>query len=303
MPDNKKNRKIIFVHGKNTKPIPVEHRRLLLKSLRAGFAGSPFRDDMMAFDEENFELCAWSDLLYSRYEETQILSSAVGQLISSSNESIHRTWLSKLAIYVRRSLYLLVDRCPALMPILPTWHIDFMLEGTRAYLENKNGTAVQIRERLSSLMRTTLVDEGRDVLIIAHSLGSVIAYDLLASQPKWMGSLSVQLLTLGSPLGLGYVQARVLGAMKVFPTAISRWDNISAYGDMVSLDATLQDDFIKMIELGVLETITDITGILARYQDVNGANPHKSYGYLANPTVAALIAAWYLDHESTVDEQ
>lgn len=303
MSKNNKNRRIIFVHGKNTKPTPTVHRELLLKSLRAGFAKTEYSDDIVSFDDDSFLLCAWSDLLYPDYEEPQILQSAVERLVQQSQEPRKWSGASSLAICLRRYLYFLVDYFPALLKLLPVRHLDSMLEGTRAYLENDNGKAVDIRARLSSLMKSVLLNDEQEILIIAHSLGSVIAYDLLASQPQWMDTRSVQLLTLGSPLGLRYIQARIFGSMKVYPSAVSHWDNVSAYGDMVSLDTTLQDDFVKMKELGVLERINDIVGIKTRYKDVNGMNPHKSYGYLAHPTVAGLVAAWYLDCEVEVNEQ
>ena len=121
MSKNKKNRKIIFVHGKNTKPIPAEHRELLLKSLRAGFAESQFGDEMLAFDDDSFVLCAWSDLLYSDYEKTHILRPAVERLIHQPRETHNWPITSRLAVWVRRFLYLLVDYCPALIKFLWRW--------------------------------------------------------------------------------------------------------------------------------------------------------------------------------------
>ncbi|MBT5032287.1 MAG: hypothetical protein HOM55_08335 [Proteobacteria bacterium] len=292
------NKKIIFIHGKNSKPNPALHRELLLKSLRAGFAGSRFSQEMREFNEADFALSAWSDLLYSDYDDAHDLSSAVDQLLAVPGERQPSMPLfGRFAMLVRRCLYLWVDRFPALMRLLPTRHAEFMLEGSVQYLENRDGVAVSIRKRLADTMKTALTDPAHELLIIAHSLGSVVAYDLLASRPRWLKPRSVRLMTLGSPLGLRFTQARVLGEMTIFPSAISSWDNLSAYGDMVSLDTTLHNDFHQMEELDLLEKISDRSGIVNNYRDIDGDNPHKSYGYLANHRVAETIAAWYLGCE------
>ena len=292
------NKKIIFIHGKNSKPAPTLHRDLLLKSLRAGFAGSRFSQEMSNFNEADFALSAWSDLLYSDYDDAHDLTSAVDQLLAFPvGRQRSMPLFGQFAIVVRRFLYLWVDRFPALIRLLPTRRANFMLEGSVQYLENRDGVAVSIRKRLADTMKTALADQANELLIIAHSLGSVITYDLLASRPQWLKPRSVRLMTLGSPLGLRFTQARVLGAMTVFPSAISSWDNLSAYGDMVSLDTTLHNDFHQMEELGLLEKISDRSGIVNSYRDFDGDNPHKSYGYLANRKVAEIIAAWYLGYE------
>ena len=293
------NKKIIFIHGKNTKPSPALHRELLLKSLRAGFAESQFSQDMSDFDVADFALCAWSDLLYSNYDDAHDVVSAVDHLAVLQGGTQRRVSLvSRLVMAARRFLYLLVDRFPILMRLLSTQHVDFMLEGSVQYLENKDGIAASIRKRLADAMKSVVADGANELLIIAHSMGAVIAYDLLASRPGWLKPRSVRLMTLGSPLGLCFTQSRVYGAMSIFPTAISRWDNVSAYGDMVSLDTSVHDDFHKMEEFGLLEKISDKSGIVNNYRGVDGDNPHKSYGYLANSRVAETIATWYLGLES-----
>ena len=104
------NKKIIFIHGKNTKPSPAEHRDLLLRSLRAGFTASRFAQDMRIFDEADFALCAWSNLLYPEYADAQPLTLAVDRLQTPPNKTRQNIPLSKrITVGIRRLLYLLVD--------------------------------------------------------------------------------------------------------------------------------------------------------------------------------------------------
>jgi hypothetical protein len=86
------------------------------------------------------------------------------------------------------------------------------------------------------------VDRGDRVLLIAHSRRSVIAYeslwelDHLETLPQCVDCL----LTIGSPLGMHYVQRRLIGMAhsrpRIYPRNIGRWVNIAAHGDLVALD-------------------------------------------------------------------
>ena len=131
-------------------------------------------------------------------------------------------------------------------------------------------------------------------------LGEVIAYDSLweLHHLEDMQHCVDCLLTIGSPLGMNYVQRRLIGQHDKqapdYPGNVRSWVNISARGDLVALDPTLANDFGKMIEKNLLESITDHrAGIYNHYRDEKGLNVHKSYGYLVNPVVARTITDWW----------
>jgi len=68
----------------------------------------------------------------------------------------------------------------------------------------------------------------------------------------------------------------------------------SAQGDLTALDPTVRDDFKPMLELGLVDSITDVNGGIFNYfRDDEGLNVHRSYGYLANPRVGEVIANWW----------
>ena len=64
----------------------------------------------------------------------------------------------------------------------------------------------------------------------------------------------VDFLTLGSPMGLHYMQRRLLGmngnSKKSYPELI-RWVNFSAEGDVTALNENLKDSFYPMLEPGL----------------------------------------------------
>ncbi len=135
-------------------------------------------------------------------------------------------------------------------------------------------------------------------------MGSVIAFDALWELThKFTSSAKVDLfLTIGSPLGMSFVQKRLLGneqeSTERYPANIRRWYNISAFGELTALDREFADDFQKMKMLGLVEEIKDYyKGVYNYYRDEQGLNVHRSYGYLVNPVMGQVVADW-LKHQA-----
>lgn len=171
-----------------------------------------------------------------------------------------------------------------------------------AYLMSRK-TGSEMRERLQNPLRRA-INARDDICIVSHSMGCVVAYDVLwkFSQMSEYGSLQrknpnvSKWLTLGSPLGEAGVRANLYDAREHaggrFPKAIVRdWVNIAAYDDFIAHDATMADDFADMLEYGYVNSITDMR-MYNCWVHYNTSNPHKLYGYLANQVVASEIANW-----------
>ncbi|MFF8960408.1 hypothetical protein [Streptomyces sp. NPDC014894] len=131
-----------------------------------------------------------------------------------------------------------------------------------------------VRERFTAC----LGDETQ--VVVAHSLGSVVAYEALRARPA--GSGSVALVTLGSPLGVRNLVFDRLepppgGGSGPWPPPVRRWVNIADRGDVVALAKELAPLFGD------------------RVRDVlvhNGARAHDVRPYLtARETGAALAEA------------
>ncbi|WP_154140328.1 hypothetical protein [Photobacterium damselae] len=116
------------------------------------------------------------------------------------------------------------------------------------------------------------------ITLISHSLGTVIAYNVLqklAAQRTTQDIIIDKWITLGSPLGLASVKAQLernLQGSLAVPDNVSAWHNYSDKRDIVCIDGDLADDFARN-NAGV--SVQD-------FQVVNAypGNPHKSYGYL-----------------------
>jgi hypothetical protein len=110
---------------------------------------------------------------------------------------------------------------------------------------------VRVRHRIRELALAAMtVDVPRPHVLVGHSLGSVIAYDVLQNVP---GAPTVDgLVTLGSPLGLDEVQDRLRPGWSRwdgFPTATvaGHWVNVYDRLDPVcGLDPDLANDFRQL---------------------------------------------------------
>jgi hypothetical protein len=82
-------------------------------------------------------------------------------------------------------------------------------------------------------------------VVVAHSLGSVVAYEALCAHPEWNVDTFV---TLGSPLGLGVIRDRLQSpAGKAWPHVRS-WVNIAADEDPVALVKELGPLFDERVD-------------------------------------------------------
>jgi pimeloyl-ACP methyl ester carboxylesterase len=122
-------------------------------------------------------------------------------------------------------------------------------------------------------------------VIVAHSLGSVIAYEALHANPDWNVR---SLVTVGSPLGINKVvfdrldpapakpKTGATGPRGRWPGSVATWTNIADEGDIVALVPDLRPLF------GV--------NICSRYV-YNGFHAHDVVSYLTTPDAGHGIAA------------
>ena len=158
-------------------------------------------------------------------------------------------------------------------------------------LKNEDCSAkTAIRERLLNILEEYA---GYKILLIAHSMGSIIAFDVL-SDPSVDFPINT-FVTMGSPLGMPPIVVRNFEAQKAIlpplkkpeaPHCITaRWYNLSDRRDSIALDHTLRDDYGPNSR-GViaLDLLSKNDYIVA-----GAANPHKSFGYLRARQTAGII--------------
>ncbi len=200
-------------------------------------------------------------------------------------------------IWLSRFLLTLADHIPLLIRMLHE-EVRSTANEIGRYFDNTDDAARKIRDLLKQALHPML-EQQEDVLLIGHSLGSVIAYDALWELSHQEGVKGkVDFLTLGSPMGLHYIQRRLLGmnnhGEKSYPGLIRHWLNFSAEGDVTALNQNLKESFQPKLELGLVKSIEDhCHGIYNYFRSDEGLNCHRSYGYLVSPAVGSIIADWW----------
>jgi hypothetical protein len=291
---------IIYVPGIKPKPPAAAHRAALWRCLLEGVrrADAEVAADM-ARHPGCFSLVSWAHIFYDSQRDLALDEPGIERLLAMPGPDLQD--LREAASpgrQLKRWLYRLSDRFPPLFDLVGDPNMRATLRDTRRYFSNEGGAAVRVRQLVAdALLEAWHAD--RRVLLIGHSLGSVIAFDVLwelSHRFAVTGRLDL-FISLGSPLGLSFVRDRLLGAREKgrrrYPTNIRRWQNLAAIGEMTALDRRLADDFAEMRALGLVEEISDRLDLQTYYRGPEGLNVHKCYGYMVNRVFGAAVASWW----------
>ncbi len=293
-------KRIIFTPGKNIKPPEELHKQQLLRCL----LHSTGRLDVDVAREiettQAFSLVAWNFMFYGSTRDITNDVPWIDRLLeidALAPEDILDA--RSLAYRVAKFMYQVGDTMPWLIPFIPDKRVKSSIQETEKYFRNQDNLACRVREFQKAPLRNAYGNKDK-ILLIAHSMGSVIAYDSLWELDHLEGLHGCVdcFLTIGSPLGMNFVQKRLINHEnkhpEPYPGNIRKWINISAHGDLVALDPSLANDYADMVKQDYVNSIEDrVNGVYNFYRDDRGLNAHKSYGYLANPVVAKVITDWW----------
>ncbi|MGW4369028.1 hypothetical protein ACWEKT_25610 [Nocardia takedensis] len=161
--------------------------------------------------------------------------------------------------------------------------IERFLEDVAYYLEMK-----QMRDKVLGIVEHELrevVPTGGDIVVVGHSLGSIVAYDLLTLLPT--SYRIAMFVTAGSPLGFPIVQKNLLGKQvgtkpavpSIVPPRPAAWLNAYDVLDIVALIHPLAGTFHE-----------SVAGQLVDERTHNPTGPHAIEDYLSDPDIAVPIA-------------
>ena len=299
---------ILYVPGLKPKPEPAVHRRELLRCLAAGVQRlDPGIAEQLQSNDRLFDLVSWTYDFYGEHRDIDLDLAAIDAVIeqpAASERDRAEAGSSKLRLL--RSIYRAGDYLPFLIPHFADENIEIQLRDLRRYARNEYDIADSVR-RLAKLPLRAAAKSGRPILLIGHSMGSVIAYDVLWQLCQQSAeNVSVDLfLTMGSPLGQRYIQSRLLQfseeGERHYPSNISRWENIAAVGELTALDTALANDFGDMLAEGTLRTLRDHQAY--NYFRIEGElNVHAEYGYLVNEVSAGIVCDWLRSFQVGFDD-
>ncbi|MGW2022152.1 alpha/beta fold hydrolase [Streptomyces decoyicus] len=145
--------------------------------------------------------------------------------------------------------------------------VKHAFKDVHAYFFGGAGPAMRavVKEQLDSL-------DGVPLVVVGHSLGTIVAYEVLMEQAR-----EVELLvTVGSPLAIAEVQDH-LARPPAVPAGVAAWRNASDLRDLVALDHTLRPEYAPE------ERVTDLL------VTNDSSNHHGISEYLAQHEVRAPV--------------
>jgi hypothetical protein len=138
-----------------------------------------------------------------------------------------------------------------------------------------------IRERIDAGISAALVKDVETV-VVAHSLGTVVAYNLLRQQGQLRGWHCVSFITLGSPLAIGEIRKTLRGLAPIrCPACVRQWFNAMDERDVVALYPLDTTHFPLDPAAPAIENRQDVRN--------KTSNRHGIAGYLDDREVARRI--------------
>jgi hypothetical protein len=282
---------IIGIHGLGNKPQEDLLKEWWISAIEEGFKLAGIKTQKF-----KLELVYWADLIYDQPESLDIIDKKDPYYLDEAYTlSPHPKAPEKDQSFRKKMLQFIENQLEKVF-----LNDDFSLnyKGVNDIIMHRyfkelemyySDTGEQItlkrnaRQRLLKILEKYKFD---DILLVGHSMGSIIAYDVLQFELKRQSVHTF--ITIGSPLGLPFIRTKIADEMKESyenlslrtPYSISKaWLNFADLEDKVALNFDLSNDFApnsKGISPIDFEIIND-------YENRGIKNPHKSFGYLRNP--------------------
>ncbi|MEE9218879.1 MAG: hypothetical protein V3U98_07400 [Acidobacteriota bacterium] len=316
---------IIFVHGLASKPPQAVLHALWKKALVENIRTDSRR--LAAAMESNpdlFRFAYWANAVPDHIEDSPAyvrkLRRAVAAVISErrrAGKSLHISRSGWVRAKIKKFGHGIVGSLAGALSVKDNVISEHMRE-VRLYRGDQH-VADRIRGPLERELREAW-SAGKQVVIIAHSMGTFVSYDVLwrfshrsESAYRSFRDRSVDLfITVGSPLGDATLRDFMLierwkralksesreDRRRYFPTNVRRWQNYCAYADVVCHDSTLEDDFFVGLRRDVggygPGDLRDYVRLYNPYRGTDGKpNPHKSYGYLIQPKLSQKLRQFF----------
>lgn len=291
---------IIGIHGLGNKPPKTILTDWWKKSILEGLKKYNYYDTNFEFD-----LVYWADIFHpvplnpdevnknsplylkDKYHSEHILNSVESSGLRIKAKEYIEKFYGKIVVNEVLSL-----KYPSLT--------DLFIHLNMRDLENYYSPFYIYRNGLKQLAKQAIIERlietlkrhwNKKILLICHSMGSIITYDALTD---YSPDLKIDtMVSIGSPLGQKYVLQKMLehqknnsgNKLKVPENIRRNWYNLSDLDDQVALNHLLAEIYVcnsKSVKIKDKLVQNNFT--------INGLrNSHSSYGYLRTPEIAEIL--------------
>lgn len=322
------NKRIIMIHGLASKPPrDVTHelwRRALIENIRVGCGRLARQLDR---EPRVFESAYWADSTPHHIPDDNAYCKKLRQQVDkvinerrAIRDRFHVGIGERVGSFFRDRGVDLVKLLAGALSVKDEVMTSFLRE-TELY-EQDQYIADQMRGPLEAALRRAW-DDGCEPVLLSHSMGSFIAYDVLwrFSHRKTPGFSEYNrkrvsiFATMGSPLGDASVRRLLFSihhqdhGKRQYPTNIDFWHNYACLGDVVAHQKNFHQIFfapmreLKLFPRGKAFRSIDYVDLHNPFEVVSHAgnrrrekrNPHKSYGYLVQPRLGSWLADYLFD--------
>jgi hypothetical protein len=294
---------IIGIHGLANKPEKGLLQRWWRDSMIEGFKLHGIEKEL-----PEFELVYWADIIYDKpldpferdlksryYLDEPYTQSSVEE--DDDSRSMRQKFNDFMTSQLNRIF--LNDDKTLNYTFITDMLINKYFNDLQLYYTDGGETGALMQNRVRERIRERVIEtirryKGYDICIVAHSMGSIIAYDVLS---YYLPDIRIKaFITIGSPLGLPIVTSKIIeehrkrdldsGTLRTPPGIEWGWFNLADLKDPVAIDYKLSDNFTSN-RRGVAPS--DFL-VYNNYQ-INGTkNPHKSFGYLRSGEFSGILS-------------
>jgi len=272
------NNVIIGVHGLSNKP----KQEVLAKWWEAAILEGLKKNRGIVQDSISFQSVYWADVMYDQPDPNP-------DAYKEANEGELKRYKDGWIDYLRAEAFDIggnvIDAMKKLFGMDAA--ADRVLEKKLPDLYNYYTDEEKKNELRGRLKKAIDDNKGKRIMVIAHSMGSIIAYDVLRAIGRVDPTLSINhFVTIGSPLGLPHVKYKIIqeNSLVRTPSIVKKWTNLADRRDPVAVDVYLKDDYEEN-DSGV-RVVDDLV-----MNDWGGIH-HKSYGYLRTPELTDIVRSF-----------
>jgi len=293
---------IIGIHGLGNQPPKDLLEEWWIASINEGLARIGCKGA-----KYNFELVYWADTLHSQPlnidetdKDSELYLSERYCPTKDKREIVEKDFKTKTINYLKKQLdnFLFNEKLHLNFPSFTDLLIKHFFKDLNIYFtqncveENKCDCLAKdvIREKLHEVFNKYKKDE---ILLITHSMGSIISYDvLLRNQNEYEIDTFI---SEGSPIAVPFIYGQIKHSIAGDPYNDSKlptpdnikraWHNLYDPEDKLAQYSVLQDFF----EPNMYNVSPTSEIVKNDYEDNGIENPHKIYGYLRSERNAELI--------------